>query len=132
MTTTQPKGNIMKTLLLSLAIFAAAAQAQTTITVVSQTCNVANTACVLQGDGGQVITLDPTSVKMSIDDVGYLGAVTSSVVLTSTLYRHTSDVTFTFTPTAQVDAIYTLARGGSGRGGWAWHPHWQFLTITVY
>lgn len=119
-------------LTLILALFGFSAQAQTVISVVSQTCNVANTACVLQGDGGQMVTINPRSAEMAIDGVAYAGAVSSSVVTVNTLYRHVSDVEFTFVPTATVDAMYVLARSGSGRGGWAWHAHWVFTSITLY
>jgi|SRR6266850_5789500 len=117
---------------LAFCLIGLGAQAQTVITVVSQTCNVANTTCVLQGDGGQVINVNPQAATMDIDGVPYTGSITSFVTVSATNYRRVSDVTFTFTPTAELDAVYILARSGSGRGGWAWHPHWVFNSITVY
>jgi hypothetical protein len=121
-----------------LGITALSAHAQTVINIVSQTCNVAQTACVLQGDGGQVIALDPASVTMVLNDVSYTGSVTSYVPIQScpprpfACYRVSYDVTMTFSPTAELTAVRSFTRSGSGRGGWAWHPHWLFETITVY
>lgn len=120
---------------LLLAVTAFAARAQAVITVIAQTCNVANTACVLQGDGGQVITIDPVSpglAPMVIDGTDYALTDVQGVVVTSTLYRRVIDLTYTFSPTAVVEAEHILARSGSGRGGWAWHSHYLFLTVTVY
>jgi hypothetical protein len=110
------------------------AQAQTVITVVGQLCNVAQTTCVLQGDGGQAVVLDigTSVVTMTIDGVPYSGTTTSYVQTQSTNYYRSYDVTMTFVPTATLEAVSFYTRSGSGRGGWAWHKHWDFNTITIY
>lgn len=121
--------------LIALCLCAFGVHAQAVITVVAQTCNVANTACVLQGDGGQVITIDAVSpglAPMVIDGTDYALTDVQGVVVTSTLYRRVIDLTYTFSPTVVVEAEHILARSGSGRGGWAWHSHYLFLTVTVY
>lgn len=103
-----------------------------TITIVSQSCNVANTSCALVGDGGQQISINPQSAAMTIDGKAYTGAITSSVLIERTNYRVTSELTYTFTPTATADAMHILARSGSGRGGYQWHAHYLFTSVTVY
>jgi hypothetical protein len=116
-----------------LACCAPLAHAQTIINIAQQTCNVALTACVLIGDGGQVITLNPQTVEMTVDGVPYTDAASATYAQTeNTLYRRSYDVTLTFTPIAQLGAVLWFSRSGSGRGGWAWHQHWTFLTLTVY
>lgn len=115
-----------------LAFFHGLVGAQTVVNITSQTCNVANTECVLQGDGGQVVKFEPVTGAMDVGEVGYTVTGKTSVVVLSTNYKHVNDVTFTFTPTAELDGMYIGARSGSGRGGWAWHYHWLFTTLTIY
>jgi hypothetical protein len=120
--------------LLALALGLSTVQAQTVITIVGQTCNVAQNICVLQGDSGQAVVLDisPSAVYMTIDGVPYSGTTTSEVQTQATNFYRSYDVTMTFTPTAVVEGAKFYTRSGSGRGGWAWHQHWDFETITVY
>lgn len=122
---------MIRTALFALCLLSLNAQAGV-IDIVSQSCNVANTSCDLVGDGGQKINIKPQAGQMTVNGAPYAGAVTSSVLVESTTYRRTLDVTFTFTPTATVDAMHVYARSGSGRGGYQWHEHWVFTTVTVY
>lgn len=120
---------------LAFCLIGLTAQAQTIIGITGSTCNTAQTTCVLQGDGGQVILVDNPGgpvVSMTIDGNTYQGSVTSTVVTENTLYHKTVDYTATFVPTATMDYAHRLSRSGSGRGGWAWHSHWDFDTVTVY
>ena len=121
------------------------ARAQTVINITGSTCNIAQTACVLQGDGGQVIMINPNPdtaasapVTMSVDGVDYVGAYTSYVPdvvcppRPYTCHEVSYDFTITFSPTATLTGVHDFRWGGSGRGGYARHSFFDFQTLTVY
>lgn len=120
--------------LIALCLCAFGVHAQTEIAIVGAMCNVAQTSCVLNGDGGQVITLNPQSspVTMAVDGIAYSGAYTSYVQTDSGNFHRSYDFTVTFSPTATLTGTRWFSRSGSGRGGWAWHSHFDFDTLTVY
>lgn len=117
---------------LCLAALSIAAQGQTVVSIVSETCNVANTACAMTGDGGQLMLFNPQSGALTVDGVPYTGKLTSSVPVSTTNNRRVSEIAFTFNPSAVLEGSYIAARSGSGRGGYQWHHHWVFDTLTIY
>lgn len=125
---------MFKKLSLSLALaalFAAPAYSQSIVDVVSQTCNADFTECKLQGSDGKLYIVNPVAATMVEGTTNYTGTkVYTTEILTN--YKYQAGVVFTFTPTATLDATYSRVRSGSGKGGWTWHTHWVFDSITLY
>lgn len=116
-------------------------QAQTVSAVSSQTCNVALTQCLLVDAAGNSIVVQGQAVyagHVNVSVVTPSGAVPSKVctasrtVLSQTLYRVVSDLRLACGDGSALDGTYTASRSGSGRGGWAWHYHVAFDSVTLY
>ncbi len=124
----------------------AAAPAQTTVALTSAApspftaleplgCNVANTVCRYTDAATHamkiVVTLQP-AFGVTVDGAGYGVTQVTSTLLVDTLYRKVVDLEYTLAPTATLSGMRTMARSGSGRGGWAWHTHYDFSVLTIY
>lgn len=115
--------------------------AQTVSTITSQSCNVALSQCTLTDSNTDTVVVQGQWV--------YSGAVTVSVVtlagaqptrsctasrtpVSQTLYKIVEDLTIACGDGSELTGTYTATRSGSGRGGWAWHPHVFFETLSLY
>jgi hypothetical protein len=122
------------------------AQAQTSIALTSTApspftaleplgCNVANTVCRYTDDATHalkiVVTLQP-AFGVTVDATSYTVTQAVATTLVDTLYRRVVDLEYTLAPTATLSGLRTMARSGSGRGGWAWHTHYVFSALTIY
>lgn len=132
--------------LLGALVFPVAAAAQTTIALTAAApspfspleplgCNVANTVCRYTDAATHgmkvVVTLQP-ALAVTADGTNYSVTQAVSTVLVDTNYRKVFDLEYTLMPTATLSGMKTMARSGSGRGGWAWHTHFDFTVLTVY
>lgn len=136
---------VFSTLICALLI-SAAAQAQTTVALTAVApspftaleplgCNVANTVCRYTDATTHamkvVVTLQP-AFGVAVDGANYGVTQASSTALVDTNYRKVFDLEYTLAPTATLSGLKTMARSGSGRGGWAWHTHYEFSALTIY
>lgn len=138
----------MKTLLpfLGALVLGTAAQAQTTVALTTAApspftaleplgCNVANTVCRYTDAAThamKIVVSPQSALALTVDGTGYTVTQATSTVLVDTLYRKVSDLEYTLAPTATLSGTRTMARSGSGRGGWAWHTHYDFSLLTIY
>lgn len=138
----------MKTLLsfLGALVLGSAAQAQTTVALTTAApspftaleplgCNVANTVCRYTDAAThamKIVVSPQSALVLTVDGAGYTVTQATSTVLVDTLYRKVSDLEYTLAPTATLSGTRTMARSGSGRGGWAWHTHYDFSLLTIY
>ena len=132
-------------LLAALAV-SAGAQAQTAVALSTAApspftaleplgCNVANTLCRYTDAATHamkvVVTLQP-AFGVTVDATSYAATQAVSTLLVDTNYRKVVDLEYTLAPTATLSGLKTMARSGSGRGGWAWHTHFDFSALTIY
>ncbi len=136
----------MKTILaLLLAFCGYAVNAQTIVGLSTGSCNAAETVCSVPNDSGDTITfvhnastgsvsLVVTSVNpdLTTSTVTYAGQLLNGASTTSTNYLIVTPFTANLSPTATLTGNIRKTRSGSGRGGWAWHTHWDFQTLTIY
>ncbi|MFG6485954.1 hypothetical protein ACG04R_04670 [Roseateles sp. BYS78W] len=138
----------MKTLLTLLGglVLCTAAQAQTAIALTTAApspftaleplgCNVANTVCRYTDAAThamKIVVAPQSALFLTVDDTAYTVTQATSTVLVNTLYREVFDLEYTLAPTATLSGTKTMARSGSGRGGWAWHTHLDFSVLTIY
>ena len=117
------------------------ASAQTSTAVVSQTCNVQLNLCTLATADGEAITLQGQWVYSGNVAATWVATDGSQTVkqcvaqrtpVSQSLYRIVADLVVACGDGSSVSGLYTSTRPGSGRGGWAWHPHVVFETVTVY
>jgi hypothetical protein len=124
--------------ILALALAAFCAQAQTVIDLTGSVCNVAQTVCSITSDPAHSITFTfayntpASTVTLTVDGQIYTGTLVLETATVNTLYYRTYPFSSTLFPTAVLEGSRYYTRSGSGRGGWAWHSHWQFDTLTVY
>lgn len=123
------KSSLLAGILLALSI---PVQAQSVVDVTSESCNVANTFCTFQGSDGNVYIINPQTRNLSQGTLNYIPTASSCTQTINTLYRYECDFVFTYTPTAVLTGTYIRARSGSGRGGYQWHTHYIFDTLTIY
>ena len=122
-----------------------AANAQSLIGLGTGSCNVAQTVCSVPNDAGDTVTfvynpstgagtLVVTSIApdLTTSTVTYSGLLQFSPPTAQTNYLIDTPFTSTLSPSAVLDGSYRKTRSGSGRGGWAWHNHWDFHTLVVY
>ena len=122
-----------------------AANAQSVIGLGTGNCNVAQTVCSVPNDAGDTITFvynsstgGATLVVTSVDPdlttstVTYSGLLQFSSSTTHTNYLVVTPFTSTMSPSAVLSGSIRKTRSGSGRGGWAWHTHWDFQTLVIY
>lgn len=127
-----------------LACCAFAANAQSLVGLGTGSCNVAQTVCSVPNDAGDTITfvynqstaeatLVVTSVApdLTTSTVTYSGALQFGPPTAQTNYLIDIPFTSTLSPSAVLDGSYRKTRSGSGRGGWAWHGHWNFHTLLA-
>ncbi len=136
----------MKTILaLMLALFGLAVSAQTVVGLSTGSCNAAETVCSVPNDAGDTITfvynasngtvsLVVTSVNadLTTSTVTYSGLLQTGAPTSNSNYLIVTPFASTLSPTATLTGNIRKTRSGSGRGGWAWHTHWDFQTLTVY
>lgn len=137
----------MKSILaLFLACCGFAANAQTVIGLGAGNCNVAQTVCSVPNDAGDVITfvyqssngevtLVVTSVSpdLTTSTITYSGLLQfSASPTTKTNFLVITPFSATLSPSAVLSGNVRRTRSGSGRGGWAWHMHWEFQTLVIY
>ncbi|GEM_PF-6009677 len=136
----------MKTMIaVLLACCAFAANAQSVIGLGAGNCNVAQTVCNIANDAGDTITFvynaSTGGVTLVVTSVGpdltpttltYAGLLQASAATTHTNFLIVTPFTATLTPTAVLSGNIRKTRSGSGRGGWAWHTHWDFQTLVIY
>jgi hypothetical protein len=79
-------------------------------------------------------TLVVTSVSSDLEPttVTYTGPLELGAATTSTNYLVLIPFTATLSPAATLTGNIKKTRSGSGRGGWAWHSHWEFQTLVIY
>nr|WP_316640865.1 hypothetical protein [uncultured Roseateles sp.] len=129
-------------LLLSLlSALVTAAYAQTTSNITSQACNVALSQCTATDSNADTLVVQGQWV--------YSGPVTLSIVtaagaqptksclasrtsISHTNYKIVDDLSITCDDGSTLSGTYTATRSGSGRGGWAWHPHVFLESLTRY
>ncbi len=124
----------MKSLFVSLLLlFGVSTQAQTMIGLgsVGGYCNTS--PCVVPNDVGDAITFLDVSGKTTwtINGETYAGAIAWMPQTTHTNHLIITPFTIHLDPSADVTGRYRLTRSGSGRGGWAWHPHWDFVQLVA-
>jgi hypothetical protein len=130
-------------LLIALAIlFAVAARsahAETVIGLSTGNCNTAQTVCTIPNDAGDTIvfTFDNLNVTLVITDAAtasttYTGVMQFGESTTRTNYLVVTPFTVELSPAATLSGNLRKTRSGSGRGGWAWHTHWDFQLLTIY
>jgi hypothetical protein len=117
------------------------ARAQAVSNITSQTCNVALSQCTATDSDGNTIVVQGQWV--------YSGPVTLSVVaptgtqpsrscvasrtpVSQTNYKIVEDLSIGCGDGSSLAGTYTATRSGSGRGGWAWHPHVFLEVLTLY
>ena len=98
-------------------------------------CNIANTLCRYTDETTHamqiVVTLQPT-FGLKVNGTAYTVTQGVATSLVDTNYRKVFDLEYTLAPTATLSGLKTMARSGSGRGGWAWHTHFVFSALTLY
>jgi hypothetical protein len=131
---------------LCLACSAFAAHAQTVIGLGAGNCNVAQTICSVPNDAGDTITfvysssdaavtLVVTSVNpddLATNTVTYYGLLETAAPTAATNFLVVTPFSATMSPSAVLSGNIRKTRSGSGRGGWAWHMHWEFQTLVIY
>jgi hypothetical protein len=130
---------------LFLACCSYAAHGETILGLGEGSCNVAQTTCSVPNDAGDTITfiydrtngqatLVVTSVSSDLEPttVTYTGPLELGAATTSTNYLVLIPFTATLSPAATLTGNIRKTRSGSGRGGWAWHSHWEFQTLVIY
>lgn len=136
----------MKTLIaLFLACCGFAANAQSVIGLSAGNCNVAQTVCSIPNDAGDTITFVHNSsaggVTLVVTSVGsdlttstvtYSGPLQLSSSTTQTNFLIVTPFTVKMSPKAVLSGNVRKTRSGSGRGGWAWHTHWDFHRLVIY
>lgn len=115
-----------------LLVLSIPAHSQSVVDFTSESCNTQNTLCTLQGSDGNVYVVNPQIPSLSQGSTLYTATGSSCATTLNTVYRYECDFTFTFTPTAVLTGTYIRARSGSGRGGYQWHTHYIFDTLTIY
>lgn len=98
-------------------------------------CNVANTLCRYTDAAThamKIVVAPQSAPLLTVDGTSYAVTQATSTVLVDTLYRRVFDLEYTLAPTATLSGMRTMARSGSGRGGWAWHTHLDFSVLTLY
>jgi len=124
-----------------LAMLGSGACAQAVSTISAQTCNVALSQCTLTDTSGNSVVVHGQWVysgTVSMDVVTPGGAqptrtcVASRTLVSQTLYKIIDDLTITCGDGSSLTGTYSATRSGSGRGGWAWHSHVSFETLTLY
>ena len=138
--------HLIRIILASLIVAPVLARAQTTVALTTTDpspftaaqpmgCNIANTVCRYTDDTTHamriVVALQPT-FGVTVDGSAYTVTQGVATALVNTNYRKVFDLEYTLAPTAVLSGLKTMARSGSGRGGWAWHTHFVFSTLTVY
>jgi hypothetical protein len=115
--------------------------AQTVSNITAQTCNVALSQCTLTDSNAATVVVQGQWV--------YSGSVTVSVVtsagtqptrscsasrtaVSQTNYKIVDDLVVNCNDGSSLSGTYTATRSGSGRGGWAWHSHVFFESLTLY
>jgi hypothetical protein len=125
-----------------------AANAQTVIALAAGNCNVAQTVCSVPNDvpdatitfvynpSSGLVTLVVTLVGPDPDyatsTVEYTGYLQLDAPTTATNFLVVTPFSATLSPSALLSGNIRKTRSGSGRGGWTWHPHWDFQTLVIY
>jgi hypothetical protein len=122
-----------------------AANGETVVGLGEGSCNVVQTICSVANDAGDAITfiydatraqvtLVVTSVSADLEPttVTYTGPLQLGASTSSTNYLVLTPFTVPLSPAATLTGDIKKTRSGSGRGGWAWHNHWQFQTLVIY
>jgi hypothetical protein len=121
------------------------AYAETVIDLGGGTCaltwtgNAYETICTVPNTVGDVITFtyawDTGAVTLTVTDVvdttAYAGQMQWGERTTNTNYLQITPFVVELTPSATLTGNLRKTRSGSGIGGWAWHTHWDFQTLTI-
>lgn len=122
-------------------VFMSGAQAQTVVAINSQSCNVALSQCTLTDSSGDTLVVQGQWVYSGAVTVGVTTSagpqltrtcVAARTLVSRTNYKIIDDLTITCGDGSSLSGTYSATRSGSGRGGWAWHPHVSFETLTLY
>ena len=124
-----------------------AVNAQSVIGLSAGNCKAAEAVCNIPNDAGDTITFvynarttGVTLVVTSVDSdltpstVTYSGQLHFSppTTHTNTLIVTPFNATLHTTTTAVLSGNLRMTRSGSGRGGWAWHTHWDFDSVVIH
>jgi hypothetical protein len=146
---TEPQSNLEGAIKYIIALFLGcygfAASAQTVIALGAGECNVAHTTCNVPNDAADVITfvydsrngevtlvVTTVSADLTTSTVTYSGLLEFSGSTTGTTFLTVTPFSATLSPNAEISGNIRKTRSGSGRGGWAWHMHWDFETLVIY
>jgi hypothetical protein len=102
-----------------------------TFAIVAQSCNVALTSCVMFDENGAEYDLvgGPWVYSGNVT-VNGVACTAKTTGISSNLYRVYRSLEITCDDGTVLDGSANSARSGSGRGGWAWHTHVSFDSVT--
>lgn len=122
-------------------VFTSAVHAQTTSDITSQNCDVPLSRCTLMDSNadtavvqGQWVYSGPVSVSIVTLDGAQptKSCVAARTLVSQTTFKIVDDLMINCSDGSSLAGTYTATRSGSGRGGWAWHPHVAFESLVFY